>query len=155
MFSPAEEIIEFFDEKEVRYRVQEQEEETRIIADVVVDYAAFSVVFLITSEENDVSVRVPHFVRFKEQEYAEMLRVANQVNDRYRFCKFTVNKEAEAVTMEYDFPENTEQIGPAAHEIFQRTMQIAEEAYPEFMRAIWGSPKNYSVDKIEFRDIEV
>lgn len=155
MFRPIEEIIEYFDEKEIHYRIQEREDETRLVADAVVDYAAFSVAYICTGEECDISIRIMHFVRFKEQDYPEILRVTNTLNTKYRYAKFSANAEAEAVTIEYDFPEKTEGIGEAAYELFQRLLQIAEEAYPEYMRAIWGSPKNYSINSISFRDIEV
>ncbi len=155
MFPAAEEIAEYFDNEDLHYRVQETESSTRICADVVVDYAAFTVLFISDNEASDVYVRIPHFVRFKKKDLRAVLRVTNQMNEKFRFCKFTVNADIESVTIEYDFPEKTEQIGAAALEIFQRIMQIAEEAYPVYMRAIWGSPEPVNLGKIVFHDIEV
>ena len=46
--------------------------------------------------------------------------------------------------------------GPAAEEVFRRVMQIAEEAFPEFMRAIWGKqPEPQNLGNIVFHDFEV
>lgn len=151
----AEEIIERFEEKDIRFRVQELEEGARIIADVIVDYTSFSVVYITEEEGNDIAVRVPHFVRFLEKEYADMLRVTNEMNEKYRFCKFSVNRELSSVSIEYDFPEHTENIGEACVEIFQRMMQIAEEAFPHFMRAIWQPREPVSLGNIVFHDYEV
>lgn len=159
MYPAIEEIMEVFNEKDVHFQVQENDDSNRIIASVVVDYTSFTVYFISSDETNDISVRVPHFVRFKEKERRDMLRIANRMNDKYRFCKFTVNDESEAVTIEYDFAEKTENIGEAAEELFRRLMQIAEEAYPEFMRAIWGKTETpaepQNIGNIVFHDFEV
>lgn len=155
MFPAAEEIMERFEEKDIRFRVQESEESTRIIADVIVDYTSFSVVYIADSDDNDVAVRVPHYVRFLEKDRAEMLRISNEMNGKYRFCKFSLNDNVGSVTMEYDFPSHTENIGDAAVEIFQRVMQIAEEAFPNYMRAIWAPKAAVSYGNIVFHDYEV
>ena len=156
MYPAIEEIMEVFNEKDVHFQVQENDDSNRIIASVVVDYTSFTVYFISSDETNDISVRVPHFVRFKENNRRDMLRIANRMNDKYRFVKFTVSDESEAVTIEYDFPEKTENIGPAAEEVFRRVMQIAEEAFPEFMRAIWGKqPEPQNLGNIVFHDFEV
>lgn len=155
MYPAAEEIIEQFEERDIRFRVQELEESTRISADVLVDYTSFTVVFISDNEENDISVRVPHFVRFLEKDRAEVLRVSNEMNGKYRFCKFTVNSELGSVAIEYDFPEKTGSIGAAAVELFQRIMQIAEEAFPFYMRAIWERKDAAPLGKIVFHDYQV
>ena len=120
MYPAIEEIVEVFNEKDVHFSVQENDDNNRVIASVVVDYTSFTVYFISSDETNDISVRVPHFVRFKEKERRDMLRIANRMNDKYRFCKFTVNDESEAVTIEYDFAEKTENIGEAVEELFRR-----------------------------------
>lgn len=155
MFPAAEEIIARFEEKDIRFRVQESEEATRIIADVIVDYTAFSVVYISDNDDNDVAVRVPHFVRFLDKERADVLRVSNEMNGKYRFCKFSLNDSVGSVTIEYDFPSHTENIGEAAVEIFQRVMQIAEEAFPVYMRAVWAPKETVSYGNIVFHDYEV
>lgn len=157
MFPATEEIADFFSEKDVHFSVQENDESSRIVASAVVDYTSFTAYFISSDDSNDVSVRVPHYVRFKSQNRRDMLRIANRMNDKYRFVKFTVNDDAESVTIEYDFAEKTENIGPAAEELFRRVMQIAEEAYPEFMRAIWKEPAEepQNLGNIVFHDFEV
>lgn len=155
MFPAAEEIVERFEEKDIRFRVQEYEDSTRIFADVLVDYTSFSVVFIVESEDNDVAVRVPHFVRFLEKDHGAVLRVSNDMNEKYRFCKFTVNDHLSAVAIEYDFPDHTGNIGDAAVEIFQRVMQIAEEAFPVYMRAIWEKKAEPALGQIVFHDFQV
>ncbi len=155
MYPAIEEMVQAFEEDSLIFRVQEDEDTARLSANAIVDYTSFTVHFLVSDDANDVSVRVPHFVRFKEKDVTEMLRVANSMNDHYRYAKFAVNPETESVTIEYDFPENTERIGPAAVEVFRRLMSIAEEAFPEFMKAIWNRPPEVSFGNIQFHDVTV
>ncbi len=155
MYPAIEEIVQAFEDESLIFRVQEDEDSARLIANASVDYTAFTVYFMVSGETNDVAVRVQHFVRFKEKDVAEVLRVANTMNNRFRFAKFVVNPETESVTIEYDFPENTDCIGPAAVEVFRRVMSIAEEAFPEFMKAIWNRPAEVSFGNIQFHDVTV
>ncbi len=156
MYAAVEEIIEVFKEHSIVFHIQENEESIRIVASVIVDYTSFTMYFIVNGDSNDVAVRVPHFVRFKKQNRRDMLQIANRMNDRFRFCKFTVNDEAEAVTIEYDFAEKTENIGESCEEIFRLVMQIAEKAYPEFMRAIWGKQEpQQKIGNVVFHDFEV
>lgn len=156
MFAATAAIADRFTEEEIVFRVLESEENSRIIADAIVDYAAFSVHFISSDDENDVSVRIPHFVRFTDKEQRDVLRVANEMNNKFRFSKFSVSLEAKAVTMEYDFPEGDDGIADGAVEIFRRMLQIAEEAYPEFMKAIWGKEHDApDLGNIVFHDFEV
>ena len=156
MFASTQEIADRFTEEEIVFRVLESEESSRICADAIVDYASFSVHFISADDESDVSVRVPHFVRFKEKEMRSVLHVANAMNNKYRFFKFSVNRQSEAVTIEYDFPEQESNIGECAVEIFRRILMVAEESYPEFMRAIWKEThEEPDFGRIVFHDIEV
>ena len=156
MFAATAEIADKFTEEKIIFRVVESEDNCRIIADAIVDYAAFAVHFISSDDSNDVSVRIPHYVRFKDAERRDVLRVANDMNNKYRFAKFSVNDEAGAVTIEYDFPENDDGIAEGAVEIFHRLLQIAEDAYPAFMKAIWGKThEDPDLGKIVFHDFEV
>ena len=156
MFAATAEIADKFTEKEIVFRVMESEDSCRIIAEAIVDYAAFSVHFISSDDSNDVSVRIPHFVRFKDAERRDVLHVANEMNAKFRYAKFAVNAEVGAVTIEYDFPEGDDGFADGAAEIFYRLLQIAEEAYPYFMRAIWGKTHEApDLGKIVFHDFEV
>ena len=66
MYPAIEEIADYFNENDVHFNIQENDETNRIVASVIVDYTAFTVYFISSDDSYDVSVRVPHFVRFKE-----------------------------------------------------------------------------------------
>lgn len=158
MFHATELISQFFDEKEIRYRIQDLDEVSVVTANVAVDYTTFIIQFLSRDNENDVSIRVPNFVRYGNKNSATVLRVAAECNALFRYVKFTVNTEEHSVSVEYDMPQETadDALGECVHEMFRRIMQICDEAYPKFMEALWGRDADTpEYGKIVFHDFEV
>lgn len=158
MMRATELIAQYFDEKEVRFRLEDREDVSAIIANIAVDYTSFAMHFYSQDEENDVSVRIPNFVRYGNKSTAAVLKVAAECNSLYRYAKFTVDTEEHSVRVEFDFPEETEDdaVGPIAYEIFRRLMQICDEAFPKFMEAIWGREEQAAeYNNIVFHDFQV
>ena len=140
MFRATEEISEAFDEHDIKYRIFEADETSRVGADVQVGYTAFCIWFISSDDDSDVAVRVPNFVRFRtEEEKKRILRVVNEMNRKYRYIKFSLIPHENSVILEYDFPASTQDIGKTSIEIFHRMIQIAHESYQNFMKALWGS----------------
>ena len=159
MFQATEQLAEAFEAAGIRFRVEDTSDRSLIAAEVATDYTAYIIRFISSSDSNDVAVRVHHYICFTKKQEMAVLRAANTCNRRYRFCKFAVNSEAKAVTVEYDLPTESENLGEAAVEIFKRFAQISNETYPIFIREIWGNDepeKEYaSLGNIEFHDFEV
>ncbi len=139
MFRASEEIMQKFEELDIRFRTRETEHLSQVGTDVQVSYAVFCIWFISSDDSSDVSVRVPNFVRYQtEDEKKRLLRVINDMNQKYRFAKFTLSAEEQCVNIEYDFTEGTKNIGSTAVELFRRIIQIADRCYPDFMKALWG-----------------
>lgn len=158
MYHATELIAQYFDEKEIRFRIEDREDVSAVIANIAVDYTSFAMHFYSQDSENDVSVRIPNFVRYGDRSTAAVLRVAAECNQLYRYAKFTVDTEEHSVRVEYDFAEETDDdaVGPCAYEIFRRLMQICDEAFPKFMEAIWNKDAQAAeYSNIVFHDFEV
>ena len=139
MYRAAKEISDFFEEHDIVFRVRETEDSSRIGTDVQAGYAVFCIWFISTDDSSDVAVRVPSFVRYKtDAEKKRLMRAVNRMNQKYRYVKFTMPANDQCINIEFDFPESTQNIGKCAGEIFRRIMQIADESYPEFMKALWS-----------------
>ncbi|MBQ8922245.1 MAG: YbjN domain-containing protein [Oscillospiraceae bacterium] len=139
MFRASEEIAEVFEEHEIMFRTFETEKSSRVGTDAQVTYTVFVIWFISSDDDSDVSVRVPNFVRYQnDDEKKRLLRVVNEMNRKYRYVKFTMPADDECINIEYDFLESTHDVGRTAVELFRRIMQIADESYPEFMKALWG-----------------
>lgn len=96
------------------------------------------VVFLSSDNDNDVSVRAYSVVKFSESKSAAMILLANQLNNKYRFVKFTVDTDDRDMNVEYDFPEKTDDVGRTAVELFWRFAKIIDAAYPQMMKILWS-----------------
>ncbi|MCQ2417282.1 MAG: hypothetical protein MJ071_05675 [Oscillospiraceae bacterium] len=161
MFSATEQIAKAFEEANILFRIQENEEVSEVIANVAVDYVAYQIHYYSSGDTNDVSIRIPNYVRYGDKDVRKVLLAAAQCNAEYRYAKFVVDEKEHSVRMEFDFPQSTEDegIGKMAVELFHRIMQIADKSYPKFMQAIWGGEEkpviSKSISNIEFRDIEV
>ena len=89
---------------------------------------------------NDVAIRLYGLVNsVAESKVQKMQEVVNECNCQYRYLKFTMDKDRD-VNIEYDIPlrADDETVGAMACEIFIRIMKVADDAYPKFMRVIWG-----------------
>ncbi|MCI6093894.1 MAG: YbjN domain-containing protein [Christensenellales bacterium] len=94
--------------------------------------------FLSSDNDNDVSVRAFSVVKFSEAKIPAMILLANQLNNKYRFVKFTVDTDDQDLNVEYDFPEKTDDVGRTAVELFWRFAKIIDEAYPQMMKTLWS-----------------
>lgn len=138
IYQATQAIADRFREKEIRFKLEENEKTSRIIAQVSGEYSFYTVQFTSSDDDNDVSVRVFNFVKFPADRKREILRLTNELNNRYRYMKFVADIEEELVRLEYDFPVSNQDPAETAVESFFRFMKLADEAYPDFMRLIWG-----------------
>ena len=83
-------------------------------------------------------MRVFNFISFKEKRKKSMnvLKLANQLNDDFRYLKFIVDKKDSTVTLSYDFPISCPNLGETALEMFLRLFQEADNLYELFMKAL-------------------
>ena len=138
MFKATEAICQAFDEAELHYNVHESEKNSAVIAGVSTKLTQFDILFISEDDDNDVAVRVYRFVSFDESKTDEMIRLVNELNDDYRFLKFTVDTSDSTITISYDIPVNCEDVGNAAIEIFVKLMRNCDKFYPRIMKVLWA-----------------
>ncbi|HAG14354.1 MAG TPA: hypothetical protein DCG49_10930 [Ruminococcus sp.] len=152
-------VEEAFKANSLQYRVEEHEEITSLILNTALQTTSVMIHYYSRDDRDGVSVRIPNFVNFIEKDRATVLRVVNECNGRYRYAKFTLDNEHHAVQVEYDIPQfvSEDELGAIAMEVFRRLMLISNEAFPRFMRAIYGKPEKpiQQLGNITFRDVEV
>lgn len=69
----------------------------------------------------------------------------NEYNNKYRFLKFVLDADND-INVEYDLPVSTgdDCLGEMAFEIFIRTIQILDEGYILFVKALYTSDSSLS-----------
>ncbi len=131
-------IIDAFNEKDIKYAVEENDKFSYVKAGFHSETGTpVTVMFISSDEDNDVAVRANSLVKLPESKLPELIMVVNDLNREYRYIKFVVNKDNE-LRAEFDMPIRTDNVGPVAVEIFIRFMQIIDKALPILMKAIWA-----------------
>lgn len=84
-----------------------------------------------------VAIRCFRLARAKEDRFVDVLKTCNELNNRFRWFKFTIDNDSD-INMEIDCIVNEETAGEVVLELVQRLCNIVDEAYPELMEAIYG-----------------
>lgn len=94
---------------------------------------------LIFFDDNDrtIGIRSFEYVSFPAAKRDEMYKVCSDMNEEYRWAKFYVEKERDSVTISDDAVISLDSCGEEVLELVSRLCNIADDAYPKFMRAIW------------------
>lgn len=139
MIRPATMAIQkTFDEKNIKYRVNQVGDSSIVEAGFVLDNGPNVIVrFISRDDDNDVAVRVFDLVKVKEDQQETMIKVINDLNKEFRFLKFVIH-DTGSVHVENDLYLRTENVGEVAAEMFVRYMQILKQAYPKLMKALWA-----------------
>lgn len=98
-------------------------------------------------DDMDVSFRVFSLIHdVPKDKHARILRVCNELNQRFRFVKFVLDDDD--LDVEYDFPVEMSGacVGRAACEVFLRFVNILDESWPIIMKALFAGGESPQVD---------
>lgn len=131
-------ITRAFDEAEWKYTVEEQEDRCVMRANFnCKGITTLTIHYIAIGDHNDVALRAFNFAQGTEEKGDAVIEACNELNHRFRFARFSMKKDF-SVNMEYDLPIACENVGAAAMEISARLVDIASQAYPVLMKAIWA-----------------
>lgn len=93
--------------------------------------------FISTDDDSDVKVRLFSLLRVPTEKQSAVLEQLNILNNRYRFVRFFLDNDND-VNIAYDFTVSTSSdcLGASCFEMLRRFVDIADEAYPEIMKAL-------------------
>lgn len=138
MFKPILEIMSTYDARNIKYRLDEQETATLLHVPINGKYSFYEILVISNDDENDFTLRIQPLVRVPEDKAEAVLRVVNDINARFRFVKFYLDKSHD-VCMQWDSPVSGQNAGEMCFEITARAMSIINTVYPEIMKVIWGT----------------
>ena len=134
-------IARAMDEKNYKYGITEKEKSSILYAGFSIDNGPnVQCKFISTDDDNDVAVRLYGLISgITDSNRGKILEVINKCNNSYRFVTFLIDSDGD-VNIQYDFPVTAtdDAIGVMSCEIFARIMNIVEECYPLFMKALWS-----------------
>lgn len=102
-------------------------EETRIAVRAIFD-----------ADGHTVAIRCFRFAHARSERIADILKTCNDLNNRFRWVKFTVDDEND-INIEVDCIVNEDTAAEVVFELVMRLCNIANEVYPELMRVIYCS----------------
>ena len=138
LFRATQEIADCFTEHGLKYHIQKEDDASVVEIGFGGDNYNARLLFISRDDDSDVAVRSFNIVpTVPDDKRFTVLEAVNACNRRFRFVKFTLDNDS-SLNAEYDLPVNTEDVGGACFEIGLRMAQIIDEAYPEFMKAIWS-----------------
>jgi hypothetical protein len=94
--------------------------------------------FKFDDEDAHVHLEGLDFVTVPKEKYDVMYKVLNEVNDAYKHVKFVLDVEDGQICARDDDVIQLDSCGPECFELMIRMVQIVEDAYPKFMKAMWS-----------------
>ncbi len=97
----------------------------------------YDVTYVFDADEKHIGVRVFQLLKVPIDRQSQVLDLMNTLNSQFRWVKFAMDKESD-VSIQADAIVNENTGGAISVELLIRIMKIVDEAYPQFMRIIWG-----------------
>ncbi|MBE7002681.1 MAG: YbjN domain-containing protein [Ruminococcaceae bacterium] len=139
LFRATTEIADVFEKEDLKFDISDMDDSSLVEARFNTKKAgSLRILFISHDDDSDVAIRAFKVVTgVPDEKRAALLEAVNSCNDQYRFAKFILDEDGD-INMEYDLPVETNDVGEIALEIAIRFVQIADEAYPTMMKALWG-----------------
>ena len=148
-------IVKAFQEKKIRFRVEQLGRQEEIQAGFQVDCGPFVTVrFISLDDDNDVAIRALGIVGgVPKEKRLRVLEACNEINCKRRFLKFVLDRDGD-VNVEYDFLMRADDgcIGEMACEVFAITMHLIDKDYPLLMKAIYTDEPVCGEENLRMRE---
>jgi len=99
---------------------------------------SITMLFSFDEDDHDVHIQGFDFLKVAEENYAKSLKVVNDLNQKYRWVKFTLDTERGMVAVEDDAIIDVDTCAAEVNELMLRMAHIVDESYPVFMKAMWS-----------------
>ena len=101
------------------------------ISDIVIQ-------FFFSDDSEDAGVRIFDIVKVPEMKSNKMIKVINDLNNKYRFAKFCLDTKDDTIQLEIDLIFRQHDIGVICMEAMLRALRICDDSYPELMKELWA-----------------
>jgi hypothetical protein len=133
----AKEFKSYLEEKEVLCNFIDEEENVVRVGWTLKD-TELELYFAFGEENYDVHIQGCDFLRVPESRFDKMLAAVNTCNEKYRWVKFTLDRESRQIIAEYDALIRSDIWPDDLFEIMMCMSHIIDAAYPKLMKAIWS-----------------
>ncbi len=137
MNNNAQSFANYLDSKDLHYSVREFDDETGIECNIGMDNTKLSILSIFDNNEKHLSIKIYTLAHTPESRYGQVLMACNDLNKRYRWVKFYLDKDGD-VNAELDAIVDNVTGAEESFELMVRIAQISDEAYPVLMKAIYA-----------------
>ncbi|MBE5938102.1 MAG: YbjN domain-containing protein [Lachnospiraceae bacterium] len=128
----------YFDAKGVKYEVIDEDGAVLKLGFSMDNRDGIRLIVRFDSDSEGVSVKAYDLAKFQEDKKQKMFEVCNKLNAQYRWVKFYVDESDNTITVEEDAVIQLDSCGEEVYQCCFQVVAIADEAYPEIMRAIFA-----------------
>lgn len=134
MNSAIDEIHRAFNDAGLKHDVQQIGNNSILITGMTGNSDTYKFFFIKDGDVgNDVALRIFKISHCSSYEYDQAREVLNALQVKYRFLRFTIDKDGD-INGEYDFPTSYEDIGKGAVEMCLRLTMILDNCISELKR---------------------
>lgn len=127
----------FFDSKSFKYQADEERNLITTGFGGLKNKGSIKIMLFFDEDDHVVALRSFEFCAFPEAKKAEMYKACSELNYKYRWVKFYVDDAENQITIADDAVIQLDSCGEEIFELMCRLADIADEAYPYLMKAIW------------------
>lgn len=127
----------YLETKGVNARIMDDEEKV-VRVGWKLENTSISILFFFSDDCEDVAIRGSEFVTIPKDKVEKIYKVLNACNNKFRWVKFTMDEEDCEVRVEADAVIQLDSCAEECFELMLRMSNIVDDAYPEFMKALWA-----------------
>lgn len=127
----------YLDSQEVNWSWQ-NEEDKLIRVGWKLENTKIAMFFFFDEDNTNLHIVGRDFLNMPSDKFEKMCIISNEVNTKFRWAKFTVDKDDEEVLCEMDAVIQLDSCAEEAYELMVRMTQIVDEAYAIYMKGLWA-----------------
>lgn len=129
----------YFDSEDLKYDLTGENEEV-ILSGFSMKNRPGSQRLVIHFDDNEkgVAIRAFEVAKFPEEKKESMYKLVNQLNDKFRWIKFTVDEEDCTITAADDAVIELDTCGQEVWQCCRQMLGIIDEAYGDIMKGIFA-----------------
>lgn len=127
----------FLDSKGFKYKANDEKNIIETGFGGLKNKGTIKIILFFDEDDRTIAIRSFEFCTFPEDRKAAMYQACSEMNYKYRWTKFYVDDKANQITIADDAVIQLDSCGEEIFELMYRLADIADEAYPYFMKAIW------------------
>ena len=128
----------YFDSKGLKYRAHDDGKALFVSFSGLKNKGTLEILIVFDDDDRAVAIRGMDVSSAPEEKWPQLFKICSELNYKYRWVKFCIQKGRKQVSAEDDAVITPETAGEEVYELIIRMVRIVDQAYPEIMRGIWA-----------------